>query len=66
MSNYPQREPKYSDQELINALREVDKRHPYRRMSEDIYERERDDSHPSSDSLIKRLGSWVEVRERYL
>lgn len=61
-----QNQREYLDSELVEALRTVDTWHPYQRMSEDVYDKYRSVEHPSSDTIIDRLGPWSEVRSRFL
>lgn len=46
------------------VLRLVDDRHPYRQMSEDVFDLHRDESHPTAETVAKRLGGGSFVRAR--
>jgi len=64
----PQNELEYSDDDLVNTLREVHNRHKYENMSVDTYKQNKDPEHPSHATIANRLGdgSWVEAKEEYL
>lgn len=59
----PQGRPrKYTDAELLDAMREVREASAYDRLSTRIYEDERRDRHPSVRTIEKWLGSWSRAK----
>ena len=59
----PQGRPrKYSDAELVAAIREVRAASEYDCLSKRIYEDERLDRHPAVGTIEKWLGSWSRAK----
>lgn len=62
----PQREPEYTYQDCVEAVQNVDWRHPYQNLTGGIYEEYRVNSQPARATVIKYLGSFKEIREDIL
>jgi len=53
---------RYSDSDLLKAVRLVDRKQPYPSMSQQVYDEYRDETDPAASTIIERFGGWPKAR----